>query len=755
MLETSAAEGRSATRFVAPFLLAILAVLLAGLVAGSAAGFVSAQLTRTQAWWLVMAAAGLGLVSATVATAWRRAGLIAAVGLVGASSQLALTQPEWFQFVWIQASSIFSYVFWLVIGLQGLVTLAALAMRSGYTELFRDIRALGVLKTALAAALLFSVSFGALRMIGDNDARGLVYQFILAGGFLGINFLTLAALARSLPEDGLARAAQRLDSLVTLPRAVEASRPLDCFLPLMLAVWVFVACALIAIIPLQRVPHIADELAYLYQAKYFSEGLLSLPPPSAGAVKALDLDLLTIMHGRWISVFPPGWPAVLTLGVWLGVPWLVNPLLGAFSIVAGHAVVRRLTSRGLANLVVVLMAASPWFLATSASMMSHTLTLALALGGWWLLLRARDKGSMLAALGAGAAMGLMFLARPVDGLIVGALTGLWTLTFLTDRRQWRTVILYGLGCILIGALVFPYNYQLAGDPLLSPVNAFFDTLWHHGSNRMGFGADIGAPASDKGWRFLDPWPGHDPVQAAIWTQLAGYSLNVELFGWGTASLLLVVAHMVWGRWTKLDTAMGVIVAAIVGAYALYWFNDGVAIGPRYWFTAFFPLVLLSARGAVTLLGRLEAHGGPEAGRRFGAILLVLMVFGLGSFTTWRASTKYFEFLGIHDGFRAYAHQPDLAHALVVVDAQGDKEQFHSAYLFNDLHFPRDRPIFANDAGEASNRALAAAFPDRAVYFMLGKTADGKPVRITRGPVRLTPQGWVAATTPEAAGRTHP
>jgi hypothetical protein len=39
------------------------------------------------------------------------------------------------------------------------------------------------------------------------------------------------------------------------------------------------------------------------------------------------------LAGRWCSLCPPGWPAILAVGVLLGAPWLVDPLLLGLSIV--------------------------------------------------------------------------------------------------------------------------------------------------------------------------------------------------------------------------------------------------------------------------------------------------------------------------------------------------------------------------------------------------------------------------------------
>ena len=130
---------------------------------------------------------------------------------------------------------------------------------------------------------------------------------------------------------------------------------------------------------------------------------------------------------------------ILSLGVLVDLEWLVNPAMAAASIPLAHTLLRRELDRATANAVILLMAVSPWFLAMSASFMSHTATLALWLAACLLLSKARvarAAQAMLFALSSGLLMGLLFLARPMDGVVVGTLTGLWSLRFLADRKGW-------------------------------------------------------------------------------------------------------------------------------------------------------------------------------------------------------------------------------------------------------------------------------------------------------------------------------
>ena len=101
--------------------------------------------------------------------------------------------------------------------------------------------------------------------------------------------------------------------------------------------------------------------------------------------------------GRAFSPLPPGWPAILAIGVRAGVPWLVNPVLSGVCILLLYALVRRLDTPRTARLATVLLATSPWFLFLGMSLMTHTATLACALAAALgiAVARARARRSLL------------------------------------------------------------------------------------------------------------------------------------------------------------------------------------------------------------------------------------------------------------------------------------------------------------------------------------------------------------------------
>src|ERR1051325_4713126 len=180
------------------------------------------------------------------------------------------------------------------------------------------------------------------------------------------------------------------------------------------------------------------------------------------------------------------------------------------------------------------------------SYMTHTLTMTCMLAAFLGVARARRTGLVRWAWFAGAGIGLGSLIRPLDGLIVGLLAGLWAIGIGGRRLPFRALAAAGAGAVLLGALALPYNQRLIGSATGSPIMRYMDE--HHGqnSNAYGFGPDRG-----MGWP-TDAYPGHTPFESLINVELNGSSLNTELFGWSTGSLALIAVLLLSGGMRRPD-----------------------------------------------------------------------------------------------------------------------------------------------------------------------------------------------------------
>ena len=78
-----------------------------------------------------------------------------------------------------------------------------------------------------------------------------------------------------------------------------------------------------------------------------------------------------VNNGKFYSWAPPGWPLLLLPGVLLGVPWLVNPVLGALTLLVVYRLGELVYDRATSLLALFFMLFSPFFLLHSASYFAH------------------------------------------------------------------------------------------------------------------------------------------------------------------------------------------------------------------------------------------------------------------------------------------------------------------------------------------------------------------------------------------------
>ncbi|MGB3314508.1 MAG: glycosyltransferase family 39 protein [Albidovulum sp.] len=615
-------------------------------------------------------------------------GVLAFALATGTGAQLYLTEPLWFPTLRLRPQGLRDAI--MLAAIAGEVAVAAAMLgRTDMRALFLGILGrFGAIRTGLFLCLTFAFSVPVLNYI-DRGAGVAYFAHVVAGAVLiCVHLAILIALAQvKSPVSGNHRISPIVHALI----AALAS--------LSLAVFAF-----------EAMPHVEDEVAYLFQARTLAGGGVTVPAPDAAALPGLDYYLLEVIDGRWYSTTLPGWPAALAPALAFGVPWLLNPLLAALSVLIAHAIAKAKAGRGVADVTALLMAFSPWFIAAGGSLMPHMLTLFLSLLAWWMILRVEQGASgRWWRLGiAGLAMGWIFCSRPLDGVIMGGLTGLWLVFAVKRGTRLTRALPYALGCIAAGSLLLIFNAQITGSPFALPLGQYLDRHWHPGANAFGFGPDIGPPGS---WGALDLWVGHGPLEAMINTVNLLVSLQLELFGWPMGSLALLFAYILWKiRPSGFDRAMAALLVVVIFVMALYWFAETYYFGPRYWFLAAFPIFYLSARGCEALQERLS--GGDETGKiRLESVVWLLCIVGLCVFLPWRGVAKYHEYGDFHPEFRSAAATGVFGNAVVIFDKTGNEG---SAFMLNDPWLGEDAPIFLHDTGTLDETALQAAFPGREI-----------------------------------------
>lgn len=634
-------------------------------------------------------------------------GAYAALVIAGWAAQLALTQPRWFGLV-ERPHSLNEYAAAAMLVVEAMAAAIMLIVRR--RAVWNGLRTLdrGVWIGLFALAALSCVTFSS--HIGAGDYRGLLGQWIARMGLLALHAAALTAFVVSLPREALATASRSLTSRVTLPGAPTSElRSWDKLVAPAAAAFVLAVCIAYALLSFGAIAHLEDEAAYLFQARTIAGGSLWAAPPPAEAREAFHFYLLTVEGDRWFSVTVPGWPAVLSLGVLIGAPWLVNPLLAAASVLLAHALVRRLADRGIANITAVLMVSSPWLHGIGGSMMPHAVTLAATLGAVLTIAKARDMrlpGALVLALAAGCLMGLVFLARPQEGLVVGIVAGLWILFQRPLSTAFPSAFAYAVGCLLIGGLLLLWNLVMTGDPAHLVQSEYLDRLWVGGSNRFGFGPDIGPP---ERWGALDVfWPGHTPLEALVNAQHSLSELSLEMYGWSIGSLGLTLLALTWTPWRGFAGMMILVSAMTVVGYLFYWHTGGYYVGPRYWFMLFAPVAVLSAMGVSSLAQRLSKNG--DGARRLGAMMIVLMLQGM-VMSGWRLTEHFPNYNGYNAYYRTLAENSELKNGLIFVH-DGSDSAYGPAIGLTDPGLREGKPIFLRPGSREANERAAAAFAGR-------------------------------------------
>ena len=583
--------------------------------------------------------------------------------------------------------------------------------------------------------------------VPTQSPQRFVAELVLAGWIVAVSLANLIVIGRMVSGGWLDRGSAWISARLTMPGHHGEARRWDDAFPWALAAWVLAVSGSMAWFVLEGVPHIDDSIAYLFQAKTFALGRISVAPPPDSA--SFIVPHLVLTDQAWFSKYFPGWPALLSLGVLGRAAWLVNPILAGASVLMVHALLRRLYDRGIANAAALLMVLSPWLLTSSSEMMSHPAALFCGVLALLAIERQRGLGVRPWSVVAGAALGLLYLVRPPDAAALGLVAALWAWGAWGRRLSLGSLATVAVVAITVAAISLPYNAALTGDALLPPHRLWSDTNFGPNADVFGFGRDIGIPL----WRDHDPLPGHGPVDVALNANKNVFLLSSELFGWAAGSLWLLIPGVVLmkRRGRRPDGLMIAIMAAVALLQAAYWYPGGPDFGPRYWYLMIVPLVVFTVSGARALGDHVaERTGSRFGGRHVAAVMAVASLTTVLAGMPWRAVVKYHRYREVGADLRGLANSADWRNALVFVEAS-DRTDYQSAFNFLTPTLAGPHPVFALDAGSEHRQAVLRRYPDRPVWIV-GRPADRSGRLVVLGGPFAPGQDPRAAS---AAGNSRP
>ena len=401
---------------------------------------------------------------------------------------------------------------------------------------------------------------------------------------------------------------------------------------------------------LEGLPHQPDSVTYLLQARWLLGG--DLWGSVSSLQEFLDIPYTYVVGERWLGHYPPGWPLLLSIGLAVGAPWLVAPVLGGFFVMLLYLSGRELDGPVTGVLAATLGAVSPMVRLIFGSMLSHAAAATLILAGLWLLLFGRRIKAWPMVGFSGIAFGLAFGVRPLSTAAAAApIAALLIGCFFArrDRDSRDQTIAWLAGGAVATLPTLAANQLITGHPLSFPYSL--------AEGPMYFAANL-----PFGLRNLD---------------VLVYSAGNVLHGWGwpafhgplwiALAFAFVLVPFLRRRHTVTDAVLAAMVVSVILVHLGSRGHGLHGFGPRYLFEAFAPLLLLTARGFVELAR--QTVDGLDVERRLHIAtsgLLFFILCGSAAMALPRRLDLYRGYNGVDGSLARQVAAADLERALVLL-----------------------------------------------------------------------------------------
>ena len=403
-----------------------------------------------------------------------------------------------------------------------------------------------------------------------------------------------------------------------------------------------------------------DTASYLFQAKLFTQGKISVPVPIR-TIDGLQIEdpnglpmpeyglspspHINMLNGKWYSKYPFGNALMLMFGVFVNAPWFIPALATGGALFLLFLFVKETYSKPIALIAAVIALISPATTGMGATWFSEPVSrFYLALFLFTLVRTLNGPGNFIYPLVSGFALGYAFNTRPLSAIVFGVVGAGFALYHLFKPREasessetetesqdnslTRKQLVSRLGIFLIpfAVLVFvcmAWNHHFTDDPF---------TFTHTAAqpyDKIGFGKRTEGYYSDieRAWEFKPEW-----AVERTWRHILP-CISFNAFGWGNyrpklmeeaglsfgfmldflpllipwCLLLLPFIHRSRNRYDVL------CIALIVGSlllYAFFYFEGSTwgltPVNARYYTEAIFlGFIPLAAKGMFILYERLK------------------------------------------------------------------------------------------------------------------------------------------------------
>lgn len=476
-------------------------------------------------------------------------------------------------------------------------------------------------------------------------------------------------------------------------------------------------------------PVIQDEIAMIFQAHILASGRLFAETPALP--EFFDWEFIVMDGPRWYGKYFLGSSLAFVPGIWIGHPWVINPILAGVAVCLTHAIGRNLINDTVGRLAAIVMVISPFRVSLFGIMMGHPIAMvALGLFTLGLIKVVKNPNRFAWSMAAGAGLGFAVNCRPLTAGAVGAVVGILALIAMPWRRFRRqTALAFLIPIVAFAAIFLGYNKALTGDALLTPFAKFSP------KDTIGFGPDVG----------LEYWPPDDrghTLRKALFSN-SFYNLEevaVHLPGWGNVGLVLLIWPVFFSRWPKRVRAVAAVIFGLAFAYLFYLTHSVVAGQARYWSESMPMMAILVAVSIVGLRRHMPAicrwldmPVPSRTGRAAVWLTMTALIIWSGPYVHKKLFSDYSYDLGGPGwplAIRNLHLTGQIENAIVFVQANHYRNYWRDrigdtfGYGFS-LNTPDldGRVIYARDLGER-NAELIDQYPNRTPYrFVHGPTRD--------------------------------
>jgi len=210
-------------------------------------------------------------------------------------------------------------------------------------------------------------------------------------------------------------------------------------------------------------PGFGDEMNYLLQGKFFSQGkLYELEGPNKDFFKVGWMDMYG-NDGKIWGFHPPGNSLILSIGWLLNLFWLPPIIIGGLNFLVQYLIGLELfKSRKKALFYLFFFSTSHYAVSLMASYMAHSPSLLFISFSYYCLIRYLKNINNLNLFLFFISLSIAFTIRPLSAFLAGAPATIYLLSNI-KKNNVKTLILSILSGAIICSIVFLYTYYITGD----------------------------------------------------------------------------------------------------------------------------------------------------------------------------------------------------------------------------------------------------------------------------------------------------